>query len=155
MAVEIDYYITMVSKNTELVNPKGSSLPFSAQGGRGKGKNSAAKKISVGSEGAAEGGCGGNSAAPERIEPRHLSEYLEGRTPKKNVLSIFRKNLARANPNSKRHFSLVSAEALRGGGGASQFPSKKVRAKDIISPLIETSRFERIAPRHEAELSFL
>ena len=105
------------------------------------------KKFRRGSEGAAEGGCGGNSAAPERIEPRHLPEYLEGRTPKKNVLSIFRKNPARANPNSKRHFSLVSAEALRGGGGAGQFPSKKVRAKDIISPPIETSRFERIAPR--------
>ena len=56
-----------------------------------------------------------------RIEPRHLPEYLEGRTPKKNVLSFFRKNRARANPKSKRHFSLVSAEALRGGGGASSF----------------------------------
>src|SRR3989344_8382954 len=53
-------------------------------------------------------GCGGNSAMPERIglSPRHLPEYLEGRTPKKNVLSIFRKNWSRANPKSKEHFSL-------------------------------------------------
>jgi len=29
----------------------------------------------------------------------------------------------------------------------SAFRSKKVRAKDIISPPIETSRFERVAPR--------
>ena len=111
----------MVAKNTKLVNPKGSSLTFSAQGGRGKEKNSVAKKFSVGSEGAAEFPPHPPSAAPERIEPRHLPEYLEGRTPKKNVLSIFRKNRARANPKSKRHFSLVSAEALRGGGGASSF----------------------------------
>ena len=42
------------------------------------------------SEGMTEGGCGGNSVMPERIElsPRHLPEYLEGRTPKKNVLSF-------------------------------------------------------------------
>jgi len=52
--------------------------------------NAAAKKFAVGSEGMAEGGCGGNSAMPERIElsPRHPPEYLEGRTPKKNVLSF-------------------------------------------------------------------
>ena len=59
--------------------------------------------------------------AESELKPRHLPEYLEGKTPKKNVLSIFRKNRVRANPNSKRHFSLVSAEALRGGGGASSF----------------------------------
>ena len=40
-------------------------------------------------------------------------------TKKKNVLSFFRKNRARANPKCKEHFFfLVSAEALRGGGGA-------------------------------------
>jgi len=44
----------------------GSSLTFSAQGGRGKEKNLPAEKIGSPSEGAAEGGCGGNSAAPER-----------------------------------------------------------------------------------------
>ena len=57
-----------------------------------------------------------------------------------------------------------SSEGAAGGGGwgeesrrarasrwskaeASQFPTKKVRAKDTISPPIETSRFERITPR--------
>ncbi|MBU1104690.1 hypothetical protein KJ664_02210, partial [Patescibacteria group bacterium] len=45
----------------------GSSLLFSAQGGRGKEKNcKPAEKIAVGSEGEAERGCGGNSASPER-----------------------------------------------------------------------------------------
>ena len=66
MAIEIDYYITMISKNTESVNLKGNSLTFSAQGGRGKEKNLSAEKIAVGSEGEAEGGRGGNSTAPER-----------------------------------------------------------------------------------------
>jgi len=54
MAVEIDYYITMVSKNNELVNLNGSSLTFSTQGGRGKEKNKPAEKIDRSSEGAAE-----------------------------------------------------------------------------------------------------
>ena len=44
MAIEIDYYITMVSKNNELVNLKGSSLNFSAHGWWGKEKNNAAPK---------------------------------------------------------------------------------------------------------------
>jgi len=44
----------------------GSSLNFSASGGWDKEKKEkAAEKIAVGSEGATEGGCGGNSAAPE------------------------------------------------------------------------------------------
>ncbi len=47
MTIEIDYYITMVSKNNELVNLKGSSLTFSAHGWWGKEQNNAAAKISV------------------------------------------------------------------------------------------------------------
>ena len=44
-----------------------SFLTFSAQGGWGKEKKIAAKKIASPSEDAAEGGCGGrNSASPER-----------------------------------------------------------------------------------------
>jgi len=63
MAIGIDYYITMVSKNTELVNLKGSSLTFSAHGWWGKEKKIVAAKISVRPrKNTAEGGCGGNSA---------------------------------------------------------------------------------------------
>ena len=44
----------------------GSSLTFSASGGRDKEKDEKpAEKITVGSEDEAEGGCGGNSASPE------------------------------------------------------------------------------------------
>ncbi|PIQ68941.1 MAG: hypothetical protein COV91_01280, partial [Candidatus Taylorbacteria bacterium CG11_big_fil_rev_8_21_14_0_20_46_11] len=45
---------------------------------------------------------------------------------------LFRRNWSRANPKSKEHFSLVSAEALRGGGGADsfvQFPLEKSSRK--------------------------
>ena len=60
MAIEIDYYITMLSKNNQLVNLNGSSLTFSAHGWWGKEKNNNAAKISVRPrKNTAEGGCGG------------------------------------------------------------------------------------------------
>lgn len=70
----------------------------------------------------AEGGCGGNSAMPERIElsPRHLPEYLEGRTPKKNVLS-FLEEIGRAQIRKARNIFLWCCRAKRGSGGASSF----------------------------------
>ena len=59
MAIEIDYYITMVSKNNELVNLKGSSLTFSAHGWWGKEKNNVAAKNPVRPrKNTAEGGVG-------------------------------------------------------------------------------------------------
>ena len=80
----------------------------------------AAAKISVRpSEGMAEGGCGGNSAMPERIElpSRHLPEYLEGRTPKKNVLSFLEeKSGARKSEKQETFFFGVAerSEAVAG-----------------------------------------
>ena len=75
------------------------------------------------------------------LKPHALPEYLEGRTPKKNVLS-FLEEIGRAQiRKSKEHFSLVSAEALRGGGGtvhSFSFRSKKVRANVKITPPNET-----------------
>jgi len=55
----------------------GSSLTFSALGGRG-------------SEGAAEGGCGGNSAAPERIQKADSPAVLlvKSRTPQNSFLFL-------------------------------------------------------------------
>ena len=54
MAIEIDYYITMVSKIMSLVNTKGSSLNFSAHGWCGKEKNLPAEN-------------------PARISPKEIS----------------------------------------------------------------------------------
>src|SRR3989338_3551107 len=69
------------------------------------------------SEGMAEGGCGGNSAMPERIglSPRHLPEYLEGRTPKKNVLS-FLEEIGRAQIRKAGNIFLWCPPSPRGGG---------------------------------------
>ena len=56
------------------------------------------------------------------------AQKLLGQNTKEKCPFLFRKNRSRANPKSKEHFSLVSAEALRGGGGADsfvQFPLEK------------------------------
>jgi len=84
--------------------------------------NAAAEKSVRPSEGMAEGGCGGNSAMPERIElsPRHLPEYLEGRTSKKNVLS-FLEEIGRVQIRKARNIFLWCPPSPRGGGGASSF----------------------------------
>jgi len=149
MTTGIDYYITMVSKNNELVNLKGSSLIFSAHGWWGKEKNLSAQNPVRPSEGATEGGCGGNSAAPERIqkEASPAALLVQSRTPQKSFLFLFRRNWSRANPKSKEHFSLVSAEALRGGGGADsfvQFPLEKGSRKvyNYSSRIKQTSVLE-------------
>src|SRR3989344_2797402 len=57
---------------------------------------------------------------------RHLPEYLEGRTPKKNVLSIFKKNFTPAKSKKQETFFFGVAEALRGSGGT-------IRAYDSVS----------------------
>src|SRR3990167_3923118 len=72
-----------------------------------------------GGVGGGEGGGGGIPAPPERIKlsPRQLPEYLEGRTPKKNVLS-FLEEIGRAQIRKARNIFLWCP---RGGGGASSF----------------------------------
>jgi len=52
-----------------------------------------------------------------------LARKLGGQNTKEKCPFLFRRNWSRANPKSKEHFSLVSAEALRGGGGAVQSPN--------------------------------
>jgi len=71
MAIEIDYYITMVSKNNELVNPKEISLTFSAQGGSGKEKNAVAKNPARNSPKENSGASGGFLPRPLLLRLRH------------------------------------------------------------------------------------
>jgi len=128
----------------------GSSLLFSAQGGRGKEKNcKPAEKIAAGSEGEAEGGCGGNSASPEpKRSPAAL--LVKSRTPKKSFVFLLEEKIGGAQNNKyEQNFSLV-VRALASGGGVerqssqSGFSSKKVRIssnkhhqhkKEVISNL--------------------
>ena len=72
------------------------------------------------------------------------ARILGGQNTKEKCPFLFRRNWSRVNPKSKEHFSLVSAEALRGGGGAIHSRSKKVRAKCIITAQVVTCSELRI-----------
>ncbi|MHB8842304.1 MAG: hypothetical protein ACYC56_11075 [Candidatus Aquicultor sp.] len=75
------------------------------------------------------------------------ARILRGQNTKEKCPFLFRRNWSRANPKSKEHFSLVSAEALRGGGGADsfvQFPFEKGSRKVYnYSTNIKNVHFER------------
>src|SRR3989339_454742 len=78
------------------------------------------------------------------------ARILGGQNTKEKCPFLFRRNWSRANPKSKEHFSLVSAEALRGGGGADsfvQFPlekgSRKVYNYSTSSNFLRIKRTER------------
>ena len=111
----------------------GSSFLFSAQGGRGKEKNcKPAEKIAVGSEGEAEGECGGNSASPEpKRNPAAL--LVQSRTQQKSFLFLLKEKIGRAQNKKCRENFFTGLRALANGGGAerqssqSGFSSKKVR----------------------------
>ena len=111
----------------------GSSLTFSAQGGRGKEKNcKPAEKIAAGSEGEAEGGFGGNSASPEpKRSPAAL--LVQSRTQQKSFLFLLEEKIGRAQNKKCEENFFAGWRALASGGGAerqnsqSGFSSKKVR----------------------------
>jgi len=90
----------MIHNLNNFVNESlGSSLIFSAHGWWGKEKNcNPAEKIAVGSEGAAEGGCGGNSATPERIQKADSPAVLlvQSRTPQNSFLFLLEEKKRRA-----------------------------------------------------------
>jgi len=108
-------------------------------------KNKPAEKNAVGSEGEAEGGCGGNSASPERSCPATCS--VRSRSQQKSFLFLLEEKIRRAQKKSRENFFAGWRASASGGGTNQPFRSKKVRAKCKISPPIETSRFERVAPR--------
>src|SRR3989338_513611 len=94
---------------------QGSSLTFSAQGGRGKEKNLAAENPVRPSEGMAEGGCGGNSAMPERNQKVDSPAVLleEAGHHRKILFSLGEKEIGRAKKKRERVFFCGGG---RGGG---------------------------------------
>ncbi|OQZ03792.1 MAG: hypothetical protein B6D34_06290 [Candidatus Brocadia sp. UTAMX1] len=66
-----------------------------------------AEKRAVGSEGEAEGGCGGNSASPEpKRSPATL--LIQSRPTKKSFVFLLEEKIGRAqNETSKEYFSVV------------------------------------------------
>jgi len=108
----------------------GSSLTFSAQGGRGKEKNLFAKNPVRPSEGAAEGGCGGNSAAPERIqkEASPAALLVQSKTQQKSFLFLLEEKIGRAQIRKCKENFFVGRAGFRHGGGTDsfvQFPLEK------------------------------
>ena len=89
------------------------------------------------------------------------ARILGGQNTKEKCPFLFRRNWSRANPKSKEHFSLVSAEALRGGGGADsfvQFPfekgSRKVYTYSTSSNLFGIKNMERFCGSQNRALIF-
>src|SRR3989344_6094425 len=84
--------------------------------------------VGVQSEGEAEGGCGGNSAAPEpKRSPAAL--LVQSRTAKKSFVFLLEEKIGRAQIRKcEQNFSLVWRAVASGGGAERQFRSKKVRA---------------------------
>ena len=111
--------ISFVHKNSQ-----GSSLIFSALGGRGKEKKGkpAAKNFVAESEGAAEGGCGGNSAAPERNQiVDSPAVLLESAGHHRKILF----SLGKKETPAAKNFAAESEGAAEGGcGGYSAAPER-------------------------------
>jgi len=87
---------------------------------------------------------GGNSAAPERLNPAACS--VKSRSQQKSFLFLLGEKIRRAQKKSRENF-FAGWRALASGGGANQLPfrsrlrlsasvgqAKKVRAKCKISP---------------------
>ena len=133
----------MVSENNETVNLKGSSyfLPAHGCGGARARKNlSAAKKSFRTREDGSAGGFKGGMPSRPSANPAACSFRAE---PSKILFSLIEKNfLGRAQiKKCKEYFARRRASAS--GGGAGQFASKKVRAKDIISPPVRKMQIGR------------
>jgi len=110
----------MILENLRKDNIKGSSLNFSAQGGRGKEKKLAAAKISVRPrKNTAEGGCGGNSAVfLKKIEASPAACFVRGRSQQKSFLFLLEEKIGRAQIKKCRENFFAGWRALASGGGA-------------------------------------
>jgi len=111
------------------------------------------------SEGAAEGGCGGNSAAPERIQNKASPAALlvQSRTPKKSFVFLLEEKIRRAQiRNRKQNFSLGWRASARGGGAASLVPfkvgSREVYNYSTSSNLFRIKNMERFCRSQNREL---
>jgi len=115
----------------------GSSLTFSAQGGGwGKEKYLAAAKNPVRpSEGAAEGGCGGNSAAPERNqkEASPAALLVQSRTQQKSFLFLLEEKIRRAQIRKSEENFFAGWRALASGGGAASLVPFKVGSREVYN----------------------
>ena len=92
------------------------------------------------SEGAAEGGCGGNSAAPEpEAKPRRLPEALRAETSKNIFFSLIEKNWGwRAKSENAKKMFLLGTRALRAAAGRSGWFRSAILDKMSSSRVVKT-----------------
>ena len=105
-----------------------------------------AKNFCRSSEGAAEGGCGGNSAAPElSAKPRRLPELLRAETSKNIFFSLIEKNWGwRAKSKNVKKMFLLGTRALRAAAGRSDWFRSGISDKMSSSQTVKTHK--RIEP---------
>ena len=85
---------------------------------------------------------------PRPSVPAPPPALLGAEASKKSFLFLLEEKIGRAQIKKCKENFFAGWRALASGGGANQpFRSKKVRAKCKISPPIETSSFESVAPR--------
>ena len=110
-------------------------------GREGQGKElKSAKNFCRSSEGAAEGGCGGNSAAPElSAKPRRLPELLRAETSKNIFFSLIEKNWGwRAKSKNVKKMFLLGTRALRAAAGRSDWFRSGISDKMSSSQTVKT-----------------
>src|SRR3989344_266129 len=126
MTTGIDYYITMVSKIKSFVNTKGSSsLPAHWEGGTRATSFLAAhfakqntNSVGAKSEGAAEGGCGGNSAVfLQKIEAKPAALLVQSRTQQKSFLFLLEEKIRRAQIRKSEENFFAGWRVVASGGG--------------------------------------
>ncbi|MBI4098322.1 MAG: hypothetical protein HY426_04770, partial [Candidatus Levybacteria bacterium] len=95
------------------------NLPAHWEGGaRARFLSVATKKFASPSEGAAEGGSGGNSAAPEhKIEAKPAALLVESRSQKKSFLFLLEEKILRAQKHKSRENFFAGWRAVASGGG--------------------------------------
>ncbi len=127
----------MILNFTEIVQAFiGSFLTFSAQGGRGKEKYNAAKIFRRRSEGAAEGGCGGNSVAPEsEAKPRRL--LGQSRNQQKSFPFLL-EEIGRAHIRKAEKTFLLAGELQRAAAGRSGWFRSRISDKMSSSGVVKT-----------------
>jgi hypothetical protein len=103
-----------------------------------------AKKSASPSEGATEGGCGGNSAAPEpEAKPRRL--LVQSRSQQKSFLFLLEEKIRRAQIRKAEKTFLLAGECQRAAAGRSGWFRSGISDKMSSSGVVKTHQREKVS----------
>jgi len=104
--------------------------------------NAGTNSVGAKREGAAEGGCGGNSAAPERNKTEASPAALLGQSKaqQKSFLFLLEEKIRRAQKKSRENF-FAGRRALASGGGAASLVPFKVGSRKVYNYSTKTNFF--------------